>query len=39
MVTAGGPYSRLTDIDFEQARRNVEQHLWLPLHVARIQQI
>jgi NAD(P)-dependent dehydrogenase (short-subunit alcohol dehydrogenase family) len=37
MVTAGGPYyARLTDIDFEQARRNVDQHLWLPLHVARI---
>src|SRR5262249_36210306 len=36
MVTAGGPYyARLTDIDFEQARRNVDQHLGLPLHVAR----
>ena len=36
MVTAGGPYyARLTDIDFEQARRNIDQHLWLPLHVAR----
>ena len=36
MVTAGGPYyARLTDIDFEQARRIVELHLWLPLHVAR----
>src|SRR5215472_3134349 len=36
MVTAGGPYyARLTEIDFEQARRNVDQHLWLPLHVAR----
>ncbi|MBW4518849.1 MAG: SDR family oxidoreductase [Scytolyngbya sp. HA4215-MV1] len=36
MVTAGAPlYARLTDIDFEQARRNVDQHLWLPLHVAR----
>jgi NAD(P)-dependent dehydrogenase (short-subunit alcohol dehydrogenase family) len=36
MVTAGGPYyARLTDIDFEQARRNVDQHLLLPLHVAR----
>jgi NAD(P)-dependent dehydrogenase (short-subunit alcohol dehydrogenase family) len=36
MVTAGGPYyTLLTDIDFEQARRNVDQHLWLPLHVAR----
>jgi len=36
MVTAGGPYyARLTEIDFEQARRNVEEHLLLPLHVAR----
>src|SRR5260370_540776 len=36
MVTAGGPYyARLFDIDFEQARRNVDQHLLLPLHVAR----
>ena len=35
MVTAGGPYyARLSDIDFEQARRSVEQHLWLPLHLA-----
>ena len=35
MVTAGGPYyARLADIDFEQARRSVEQHLWLPLHLA-----
>jgi NAD(P)-dependent dehydrogenase (short-subunit alcohol dehydrogenase family) len=36
MVTAGGPYyARLADIDFTEARRNVEQELWLPLHVAR----
>jgi NAD(P)-dependent dehydrogenase (short-subunit alcohol dehydrogenase family) len=36
MVTAGGPYyARLADINFEQARRNLDQHLWLPLHVAR----
>jgi NAD(P)-dependent dehydrogenase (short-subunit alcohol dehydrogenase family) len=36
MVTAGGPYyARLSDIDFEQARRTVEQHLLLPLQVAR----
>ena len=36
MVTAGGPYyARLADIDFEQARRNLDQHLWLPLHIAR----
>lgn len=36
MVTAGGPYyARLNDIDFERARRHVEQHTLLPLHVAR----
>jgi NAD(P)-dependent dehydrogenase (short-subunit alcohol dehydrogenase family) len=36
MVTAGGPYySRLVDIDFAQARRNVDQHFWVALHVAR----
>jgi NAD(P)-dependent dehydrogenase (short-subunit alcohol dehydrogenase family) len=36
MVTAGGPYyARLTDIDFDQARRSVDQHFWLPLHIAR----
>jgi NAD(P)-dependent dehydrogenase (short-subunit alcohol dehydrogenase family) len=35
MVTAGGPYyARLTDIDFGEARRNIDQHLWLPLRVA-----
>lgn len=35
-VTAGGPYyGRLLEMDFEQARRSVEQHLWLPLQVAR----
>ncbi|HEY6328148.1 MAG TPA: SDR family oxidoreductase, partial [Blastocatellia bacterium] len=34
--TAGGPYyARLADIDFEQAKRNLDQHLFLPLHVAR----
>ena len=37
LVTAGGPYyARLADMDFDEARRNVEQHLWLPLHVARL---
>jgi NAD(P)-dependent dehydrogenase (short-subunit alcohol dehydrogenase family) len=36
MVTAGGPYyARLADMDFDEARRVVEQHLLLPLHVAR----
>ena len=36
MVTAGGPYyTRLADMDFALARRNVEQEFWMPLHVAR----
>ena len=36
MVTSGRPYyARLADIDFAEARRNVEEELWLPLHVAR----
>jgi NAD(P)-dependent dehydrogenase (short-subunit alcohol dehydrogenase family) len=36
MVTVGAPYyARLADIDFAQARRNVDQHFWLPLHIAR----
>ncbi len=36
MVTSGGPYyARLMDIDFAEARRNVESELWLPLQIAR----
>jgi NAD(P)-dependent dehydrogenase (short-subunit alcohol dehydrogenase family) len=36
LVTAGGPYyARLADIDFAQARRNVDHELFLPLHIAR----
>jgi NAD(P)-dependent dehydrogenase (short-subunit alcohol dehydrogenase family) len=36
MVTAGRPYYvRLADIDFAQAHREVDEHLWLTLHVAR----
>lgn len=36
LVTSGGPYyARLADIDFAQARRNVEAVFWLPLHIAR----
>ncbi|MGA8767042.1 MAG: SDR family oxidoreductase [Candidatus Acidiferrales bacterium] len=36
LVTAGSPYyARLADIDFARARRNADEHLWLPLHVAR----
>jgi NAD(P)-dependent dehydrogenase (short-subunit alcohol dehydrogenase family) len=36
MVTAGSPYyARLADIDFARAHREADEHLWLPLHVAR----
>lgn len=36
MVTAGGSYyARLADLDVAQARRAVDEHLWLPLDVAR----
>ena len=37
LVTAGGPhYEPLAEIDFAAARRTVEEHLWLPLQLARI---
>ena len=36
LVTGPGPYySPLAELDFEKARRHVETHLLLPLHVAR----
>ncbi len=36
LVTAGGNYyARLADLDFTQARRLIEEHLLLPLHLAR----
>jgi NAD(P)-dependent dehydrogenase (short-subunit alcohol dehydrogenase family) len=36
MVTAGRPYyAPLADFDFAQARRDVDEHLWLALHLAR----
>jgi NAD(P)-dependent dehydrogenase (short-subunit alcohol dehydrogenase family) len=36
LVTAGGNYyARLADIDFAQARRLIDEHLLLPLHLAR----
>ena len=36
MSAAGSPYyARLADIDFARARRNADEHLWLPLHIAR----
>src|SRR5262245_11656595 len=37
LVTAGGPhYASLAEMDFAEARRTVEEHLWLPLGLARI---
>ena len=37
LVTAGGPhYQPLAEMDFAEARRTVEEHLWLPLQLARI---
>jgi NAD(P)-dependent dehydrogenase (short-subunit alcohol dehydrogenase family) len=36
LVTGPGPYyAPLADLDFEEARRDVDAHLLLPLHVAR----
>jgi NAD(P)-dependent dehydrogenase (short-subunit alcohol dehydrogenase family) len=36
MVTAGGPYyAPLATMDFDEARRDVDEHLWLTLRVAR----
>jgi NAD(P)-dependent dehydrogenase (short-subunit alcohol dehydrogenase family) len=36
MVTAGGNYyARLADLDFAEARKLVDEHLWLPVHLAR----
>ena len=36
MVTAGGPYyAPLATMDFAEARRDLDGHLWLLLHVAR----
>jgi NAD(P)-dependent dehydrogenase (short-subunit alcohol dehydrogenase family) len=37
LVTAGGPhYQSLAEMDFAAARGVVEEHLWLPLQLARI---
>jgi NAD(P)-dependent dehydrogenase (short-subunit alcohol dehydrogenase family) len=37
LVTAGGNYyARLADLDFAQARRLIDEHLLLPMHIARI---
>jgi NAD(P)-dependent dehydrogenase (short-subunit alcohol dehydrogenase family) len=36
MVTAGGNYyARLADLDLAEARKLVDEHLWLPIHLAR----
>jgi NAD(P)-dependent dehydrogenase (short-subunit alcohol dehydrogenase family) len=36
LVTAGGNYyARLADLDFTQARRLIDEHMLLPLHLAR----
>jgi NAD(P)-dependent dehydrogenase (short-subunit alcohol dehydrogenase family) len=36
MVTAGGPYyARLADLDHARAHRDFDEHLWLPIEVAR----
>jgi NAD(P)-dependent dehydrogenase (short-subunit alcohol dehydrogenase family) len=36
MVTAGGPYyAPLREMDFAAARKMVDEHLWLPLQIAR----
>ncbi|MEU7820569.1 SDR family oxidoreductase [Catellatospora sp. NPDC049133] len=37
MVTAGRPYyGLLADMDVEQARRSFDEHMWLPINVARL---
>jgi NAD(P)-dependent dehydrogenase (short-subunit alcohol dehydrogenase family) len=36
LVTAGGNYyARLADVDFAQARQLIDEHLLLPMHIAR----
>jgi NAD(P)-dependent dehydrogenase (short-subunit alcohol dehydrogenase family) len=36
LVTAGGAYyATLADLDFATARHNVDEHLWMPLHLAK----
>jgi NAD(P)-dependent dehydrogenase (short-subunit alcohol dehydrogenase family) len=38
-VTVGGPYyAPLAEMDLDRARRSVEEHLWLPLSIARAVQ-
>lgn len=36
LVTGGGPYyAPLAEVDFVRAQRDVDEHLWLPMRVAR----
>ncbi|MCW0214288.1 MAG: SDR family oxidoreductase [Pseudonocardia sp.] len=36
MLTAGSPYYvPITELDFARAHRELDEHLWLPLHLAR----
>jgi len=36
LVTGPGPYyAALSDFDFDEARRDIEAHLFLPMHIAR----
>jgi hypothetical protein len=36
LVTGSGPYyAPLAEMDFVEAARDLDQHLWLPMHVAR----
>ncbi len=36
MLTGPGPYyASLAEFDFDEGRRDVDAHLWLPLHIAR----
>src|SRR5262245_56008507 len=36
LVTGGGPYyAPLQEFDFDAARRDVDGHLWLPMHIAK----
>jgi NAD(P)-dependent dehydrogenase (short-subunit alcohol dehydrogenase family) len=37
LLTGGGPYyAPLAEMDFAQARRSIEEHLWLPLRIGRL---
>jgi NAD(P)-dependent dehydrogenase (short-subunit alcohol dehydrogenase family) len=37
LLTGGGPYyAPLAEMDFAQARRSVDDHLWLPMQIARL---